>query len=174
MDLRKRLEDELRRNSNYNGHAYFPAGSLAALITRQNIYKALGDIDEELVGRILCDASRVFAILVLIERKYHIFDFLDRRLCDDLLPIGKFDLPDFGAEDDRDKFYRLQFHFPPIFERHRHLELLEQMVLPFLRYSIIDNGSFGYVYKVKVAQGHLPGSQNVWSLILRPHVASLT
>lgn len=161
MDLRQSLKEELNGNRNYDGREFIPAQTLTKLVTQQTVHDTLGRIGEDLIDRIASEAPRIFAILLLIERGYHILSFLDGRLCDEKLPIDEVNVPHFETEDDRLNFFRIQFCFPPIFEKHRHLELPEEIVLPFVEFSYVANGSFGMVYKVKVAEGHLLGSADV-------------
>lgn len=161
MYLRQSLKEELNRNRNYGGREFVPAQTLTKLVTQQTVHDTLGGIGEDLIDRIASEAPRIFAILVLIEREYHILSFLDSRLCDEKLPIDEVNVPHFETEDDKHNFFRLQFCFPPIFKKHRHLELPEEIVLPFVELSHVANGSFGMVYKVKVAKGHLLGSADV-------------
>ena len=167
MDLRRRLQEELRRNRNYDGREFIPTQVLTKLVTCETIHDTLKrskmDVTKDLLEQIASEAPRIFAILLLAEREYHIFNFLDRHLCDDSLPIDEADVPDFETEDDRRNFFRTQLRFPPVFKKQRHLEVSEDIVLPFLELSYVANGSFGMIYRVKLAEGHLPESTIVKS-----------
>src|SRR4051812_2723170 len=132
MDLRRRLQEELGRTKSYDGREFIPTQTLTKLVTCETIHATLKrsklDVTKDLLEQIASEAPGIFAILLLIEREYHIFNFLDRHLSDDSLPINEANVPDFETEDDRCHFFRTQLKFPPIFKKQRHLEVSEDIV----------------------------------------------
>ncbi|KAL3441636.1 kinase-like domain-containing protein [Aspergillus insuetus] len=60
---------------------------------------------------------------------------------------------------DADKFSGRQAYFCPVIfrEKHEQVEDIEHRRLPYLEEHSIGKGSFGHVFKVKIAKGHFPG-----------------
>jgi len=130
--------------------------------------------EKYLIDQIVSVAPRVFAILVLAEGVHHIKDFVDKGLCDESLPMDEAAMPDFETTDCKLNFIQIQRKFPPVFEKSKHLELPDDTILPFLDQSYLDNGSFGMVYKVTVAEGCLPDFGSVRAIIPSPKPSANT
>lgn len=161
---------------NYDGQPFFPNGT-ANDIFRSNLQE-LRDLlrcllrihsDDQLSGivkRILKDHSNVLAILLLIRLPSDELERYVRKipngnasgqtncLTDDRLPVNLNDaqrlFPDLA-----DNFYGMQFQFCPVtLRKHREASYdndKRRCPLPYLSQETIGEGSFGRVYKVKVA-----------------------
>jgi hypothetical protein len=154
MDLRRCLQDHLKRCR------FISITDVSSLITHERVREIVQSrgliVENDMVEYIVFASPRIFAILVLIEGVHHIRDFLDKGLSDDKLPLEETSIPDFENNDGKLKFISIQRKFPPVFEKQKHLELPYDTVLPFIEQTYLDNGSFGMVEKVRVAEGHLP------------------
>jgi hypothetical protein len=154
MDLRHCLQDHLKRCR------FISITDIGTLINQEIVREIVRShglvVENDMVEYITFASPRIFAILVLIEGVHHIRDFLDNGLNDDKLPLEEASIPDFENNDGKLKFISIQRKFPPVFEKQKHLELPYDTVLPFIERTFLDNGSFGMVEKVKVAEGHLP------------------
>jgi len=169
MDLRRCLQGHLHECR------FIPLTAITSLITPERVRETLISrglsIETYPIDHIVSVAPRVFAILVLAEGVHHIKDFIDKGLSDDSLPMDEAVIPDFETKDGKLHFIRIQRKFPPLFEKPKHLELPDDTVLPFLEQTYVDNGSFGMVYKIKVAEGYLPESTSVRAVILPPYLS---
>lgn len=125
-------------------------------------------VENYLIDQIVSVAPRVFAILVLARLAHHTKYFVDEGLGDESLPMDEAAMPDFKTTDGKLNFIRIQQKLPPVFEKSKHLELPDGTILPFLDQSYSDNGSFGMIYKVTVAEGCLPGSGSVRAITPKP------
>lgn len=159
MQLRRLLLAELIQTKDHCGRQFISATALQKLINIQNVRDCLhacGIISQpDLIIAIVTKAPRLFSILVLIERVYHVPNLILRGLDDENIPLGEADLL-LEGEEGQHEFFTAQRAFPPIFEKHRRLEISRDIVLPFLEKTYVNHGTFGHIYKVEVAYGHLP------------------
>lgn len=171
MTLRQCLLDEKKQNH----LIYF--GFLTQLMTESAVRDCLLSLgvqpsgETSIVSQIVPRALKLFSVLVLIGLEQYIIEFLKGGLTDESFPIYHAEELSFLKDDTcRLNFLREQWTVPPLLVRNRHLELLRECALPFVHKELSNNGSFGMIYKVKVADGHLSGYSSVSSamIILRP------
>ena len=167
MDLRQTLLEEKRRRG------FISLAGIERLITPENVAAQLALRDlrpgPSSVFTIASTARKLFAILVLLELEHHAPNLIRERISDRLFPIhDKADIPLFETESQRQAFFTEQWTIPPRFDRDKHLECPTATVLPFLEKERVNNGTFGILYRVKVADGHLHGYSSVPPTSQRP------
>ncbi|KAM0541576.1 hypothetical protein ACHAPJ_013178 [Fusarium lateritium] len=127
---------------------------------QRKVIKTLGSQDQKWV-----------AILLLAKLDAHIPHFLnwahtnrstERILSDDItLEFFTTLFNKLGVEGkELEKFEEWRWAIPPILRKDPHLKLEAKTKLPWLKKEKADNGSYGFVSKVQVAQGHL---ESEWS-----------
>lgn len=119
---------------------------------------------------ILSKAPRLFAIHVLLDRGCDVQKYLSRGYGDRNLAFLEMpDDPELGSFRDKKSLYDRQWQVPAplIPEEHKTFPVGYIAPLIYADTQPIDNGSFGYVYEVRVADGHLPGYTPVGSALLR-------
>jgi len=155
MDLRPRLLNEKKKLR------FISIAALTRLITESSVaaHLAFRGIQHQRSGvsAIVSTAPKLFAILIILKLEHHILDFVRGGKTDDMFPISEADIPAFETEKHRQEFFLEQWTIPPRFDRKRHLEFPRNAKPPFLEKERSNNGTFGIIYKVKVADGHLPG-----------------
>jgi hypothetical protein len=106
---------------------------------------------------IVPSSRKVFAVLVLAGLEKWILDFfVVRRITDKIFPASDSDVMHSpGTAEERHRFLKEQWTIPPILSAERHLDFPLGTILPFLGKKFADHGSFGRLYKVRVAEGHL-------------------
>ena len=119
-------------------------------------------------------APRLFAILVLLDRGGAITECLQKRFFDEEFfdktgkAFGKADIPDIVGVD-KQALYDRQWQIPIVLPRSPHLNLPNEFIPPFLpsKERQPRHGSFGFVYKEKVASGHIENYESVRIIILQ-------
>lgn len=112
--------------------------------------------DLDALARLLPRARKLIAVLVLRQLEGRILDLVVASgTSDDVFPIEAWnDVPLLEA-DEQSMVREEQWVVPPILRREEHIRLPRGAILPFLSKESVNHGSFGIVYKVKVADGHL-------------------
>lgn len=108
------------------------------------------------LGRALPRARKLVAVLVLGRLERHVLDLIvSRRTTDEVFPIEDWQVIPPLDTDERGQVRREQWSVPPVLGREEHIQFPRGAVLPFLSKESVSHGSFGIVYKVKIADGHL-------------------
>lgn len=159
MSLRQELLREKRVRE------FISISKLEELVTVSSVKEYLSSyfgepttpIPPDLPQRIVPRARKLFAVLVLSELEGSISEFvIEHGVTDHVFPVSDSDaIPPLGSREERRKFLKEQWTIPPILKEGEHLELPLGTILPFLEMKYIEHGSFGAVYKVRVAEGHL-------------------
>lgn len=117
--------------------------------------------DQDLVERIVYNSRLLFAILVVAELEFLTFALLSNGQSDDSLP----DIDCSFLMLSHDERLRLDQHchiYGRVFRKGTHLHLSQGALLPFTkRDRMHKHGSFGQIYRVEVASGHLEGYDKV-------------
>ncbi|MCJ1251624.1 Serine/threonine-protein kinase Nek7 [Trapelia coarctata] len=107
------------------------------------------------VQEITTSSPKLFALLVLVGCEHDILECHDKNISDDVFPIST-DLPlSMKLGRSITSVLEVQWKIPPRFEKFIHLDLPVGFIPPFLEKCEVNHGSFGYVYKVRVGDGHL-------------------
>lgn len=164
MELKQALEKELKV------YKFIRLESLHRLITSTSVASHLREDcpNKEILQQIASSAPKLFAILILLEQETAITEYLSKGFCDKDFPIlDKAQIPDFVYDENKQALYEKQWCIPIVLHQSQHLDLPTEFKPPFLENSYKNHGSFGSVFKVRVANGHLPHHNSVSSLILR-------
>ena len=139
---------------------------LRALLTPDFVHECLKSSGitstSDLVDFIITKASKLFAVLVLIERVDSLTTLVESGWDDGVWPLSEAEIPQFDDIQKRQEFIEKQWLIPPVFTKERHMELPGDAPLP-LRKEYIGNGSFGVVWKVKFFPGHFQTTDKVWA-----------
>lgn len=160
MLLREELDQELLR---YN---FISLSALHKLVHAASIQSCLFEsgvtVQPNVLEEITSRSPKLFALLTLQGREYSIEDYHLTGFHDDNFPLLKEeDVPHVGSRDERLSIYRAQWKIPIVLEKSRHLDLPPEFVPPFLEERTVGHGAFGFVSRVRVADGHLPGYSSV-------------
>ncbi|KAJ8122160.1 hypothetical protein ONZ43_g1577 [Nemania bipapillata] len=164
MDSLKRTIKQLRRK-NVTRHWYVPGMLFDSVITAQDIQAALAESEipsysrEEILNRIFPKATRIFAILLLLDQLEDLARFVESdQLHDAKLPftlailMQDIHLAEDPAKDFEEKQWEL---IAPIFHRGTlHRRLGDSAALPFVQNTQIGEGAFGTVYEVVIDPDH--------------------
>jgi hypothetical protein len=132
-------------------------------------------VPPDLHEKIVPSSRKLFAVLVLAGLEKWILDFfVVRRITDKIFPASDSDvMPSPGTAEERHRFLKEQWTIPPILSAERHLNFPLGTILPFLGKKFADHGSFGRLYKVRVAEGHLHSKEPRYAAVglsmLFPH-----
>jgi len=157
MSLQERLVERKRLG-------FISVKVLEELITPSSVQQLLSQdasvpvhqVDQDYVVKALPRARKLIAVLVLTGLEQHILEIIsERRMTDDIFPIDNWwTFPSLAAEDAK-CVYSEQWTIPPVLKRGKHLQFPEGVILPFLSKRCVSYGSFGIVYRVEIADGHL-------------------
>lgn len=174
--LLERLHRPPAEIQNYEQKKFLCAAEIKRLLTHETICAWItthppyrqSDIDAhkfDFIRRILDNSHQLFAILVAAKLEYLAFTLLSRGLTDDSLPW--LDYKTLGLKDDeQQKLTDKCKTFSPVLTKNTHLRLPEGTVLPFVERKPTDKrGSFGQIFHVQVAEGHLEGYDTVKHLL---------
>jgi hypothetical protein len=156
MSLRQGLIEEKEKKG------FISITKLEELVTLSSVQQSLSTppVPPELLQKIVSGSRKLFAVLVLAELEKSILDIIIvRGITDDVFPAyGSDAIPPLESSEERRRFLKEQWAIPPILGGKRHLEFPSGTVLPFLQKKYVDHGTFGVVYKLRVAEGHLHGT----------------
>ena len=166
MDLKKALEKQLKSDEHKADYRFIHVEALQRLINQESVRKYLRgngvDPTVEDTDRIVRHSPKLFAILVLCDRGRAIQSYLSKGFCDENFPVyDKTAIPDVGYPRDQESIYVRQWQIPIVLPRSQHLELPKEFIPPFLEQQARTHGHFGWVYKVKLAKGHLENYDSV-------------
>ena len=166
MQIKHGLEQDL------GSCKFIQLSTLHRLITRESVRAHL-DCNRLGLGTaqlqdIATKACRLFAILVLLDRGAAIKECLEKNFLDGRFPVyDKDDIPDIDGVD-KQALYDRQWQIPIVLPRSPHLNLPDKFIAPFLPSDERQprHGSFGFVFKERVASGHLEHHESVRTIIL--------
>ena len=120
-------------------------------------------VQEKVMELILSKAKKLFTVLLYLDRLSLLEAFFVIDLYDDVFPIQETDkrLLGIGTLEDRREICKAQWIVPPVLDPHNHFHFPQNFISPFLDEEKIGSGTFGNVYKVKPATGHLIASPSV-------------
>jgi len=163
MDLRQLLLEEKKRMG------FISVARLVELVTAESVAARLAfrgfHNDSPAVSAIVSTARKLFAILVLLELEHQAPALIRSGKSDSMFPIDETDIPPFETQHHLQAFFSEQWIIPPRFDRDKHLEFSGATVLPFLEKERANNGTFGVLYKVRLADGHLDGYSSVLQML---------
>ena len=156
MSLRERLSEEKEKAG------FISVKVLEHLITPTSVQQLLGLSPEPTGGdferalaKSLPRARKLLAVLVLAELESYIPLIITQGITDDIFPIESLQtIPPLDSKEEA-MLFKEQWSIPPVLQSEKHLQLPEGALLPFLQKKLVDSGSFGIVYRVKLAKGHL-------------------
>jgi hypothetical protein len=165
--LKSRLQG-LRHRATGAGKYFVPEGSLQGQITYSDVQSLVigcGIEDfrqQEIVDSVLLKATKIFAILVLMDKVVLIIDFIkaDQLLNQELdskLPFSFDNLQKIIPQDDVQDFYEKQWEFvAPLFSKDKGHRLLDvDTILPFAKDDQRDEGGFGWIFHTKIHSRHV-------------------
>lgn len=161
MDLKQELEQEVKTNK------FIQKSALRRLITKESVRTFFHNKDLDLgtvdLQDITSRAPKLFAILVLLGQGEAIKDCLQKGFRDKKFPIlKKAHIPNIGRVNEQG-LYERQWEIPDALPRSGDITFPAEFIRPFL--GELDtrpqHGSFGYVYKVRVASGYLEEHESV-------------
>ena len=176
-DLKGALEAEIRKTKKANNMeergGFVPNEFLDILLTPRNIKKRLQtDFPrleemrlEQWTRTIHKSGMKLYAILILLDESRRIKDLFTRPkppVVDDVLLFQEDfctekDLQKIGLWDIKESFYRAQWIFPPLLTG-KSLQKFDptSFIFPFTsKRKKVGHGSFGVVFKVEIAKGHM-------------------
>lgn len=117
--------------------------------------------DKDLIERIVDNCRLLFAILVDAKLEFLTSAILSSGKSDDSL--REIDCCVLGLNHDKQRRLTDKCdNFCPVLRKSTHLRLSGRTVLPFTKRKPLDKyGAFGYMFEVKVAEGHLEGYDTV-------------
>jgi hypothetical protein len=140
-------------------YGFIPISKLRELVTYITVQSHLElqgvKISKALKPNTVVRSRRLFAILILLALECHIENVLDNGITDDIFPAQESDLSILEDDEDRHRFLVEQWTIPLPFHPEQNMNLPRDAILPFLSKEKINYGTFGIVYRVRVADGHL-------------------
>ena len=155
--------------------SFISAQRIEELITLETVNSISSDLDREMISAIVDRAPRLFAALVLIDKPKYIQKLLNRKLDDEFFKYfkptgsirtikGLIDLSEIGPGDFQKDLYDIHGKFPFPFQDDGIPGYDPSYIFPYKSTKRIASGSFGSVFKVIVAGGHLKGHSLVRGL----------
>ena len=157
---------------NYDQKKFLCAAEIKRLLTHETIsawikthpshrQSDINALDFDFIRCILDNSHQLFAILVAAKLEYLTFTLLSRGQTDDSLPRLNYKILDL-KDDEQQKLTDKCKTFSPVLKKNTHLRLPEGTVLPFVKRKLTNKrGSFGQIFLVEVAEGHLEGYKTV-------------
>jgi len=179
MSLRETLLDQKHK------FGFISVKALEELITPSSIQKILRDGLAQHIGEtinrplmaLIPRARKCIALLIIAKFECQIRDVIDREITDAIFPLQDTQItaifPMLDSEG-RSKLLEEQWTIPPVLRQNEHLEFPEGAPLPFLRKQRDKHGSFGLVFKVKIADGHLDTSWSGHTVVRNDRVVIVT
>lgn len=169
--LRELLLQHLEENKNYDRKRFLCSATVKKLLTRERISSWINSHplhrhsdtdtrDQDLIDCIVNNSSLLFALLVVAELEHLTSALLSNDQTDHSLPEIDFNFLNLTHEE-QDRLDSHRYIAGPILGK-RHLYLSLKTVLPFVARKLTDkNGSYGQIYRIVVADGHLEGYDKV-------------
>lgn len=170
--LRELLHQPPAEIRNHKGKKFMWAAGIWQLLSHEKISawienhplhrpSDIGAHRQDLVQRIMDGSRLLFAILVAAELEFLTADLLSRDQSDASLPNIDYHSLSLNPDEQR-RLNDICYHSALVLRQNPHLYLSQKTVLPFTsRESINKRGSFGQLFRVKVAKGHLKGYNKV-------------
>ena len=144
-------------------------------ITPETVSSITSDLNPEMISVIVLRAPRLFAGLALIDKSEYIQKLLNLNVDDELFKYikpkgsirtskGLIDLSDISPGDFQKDLYDIHGKLPFPFQDDSVPEYDPSYTFPYKSTKRIASGSFGSVFKVIVAGGHLEGHFSVRGL----------
>lgn len=153
-------------------HRFVSISKLRELVTMAAVETHLDakgiKLSTQLDPRMVARSRILIAILILLGLESHIDDALSKGANDKMFPAREEAVVFLEDREDRYRFCREQWVVPPVLSSEDHMELPREAILPFIYEVPIGHGSFGKVYRTKVADGHLThheGNEVAWKMI---------
>jgi hypothetical protein len=144
-------------------YGFIPISKLRELVTHIAVQSHLESqgvkISKALKPTTVVRSRKLFAILILLALERHIENLLDNGITDNIFPAYESDLSILEDDEDRHSFLVEQWTIPFPFHPEQNMNIPRNAILPFLSKERINYGTFGIVYKVRVADGHLVNYQ---------------
>lgn len=163
-EIRGIMEDHMTRNE--SRRYFLPDSSRAVILNPATLEKAVKELNcqpDERINLFECirgEATRIFSILISMEKEDHIVVFRSHQILDKRLPLdidtAKRVAPEFGSKFAREEQWKfIPFSFPTTMYE-SHLEIGDDWILPYLeRSQDSEEGAFGVIRKMKI----LPSQQ---------------
>lgn len=140
-------------------YGFIPIYKLRELVTQTTVEHHLEwkgiKFSKLLNSTIIARSRKLIAILILLNLEIHIENVIGLGICDEIFPVKQGNISFLKDDDNKYHFYLAQWAVPLAFSPEHHMELPREASLPFLSKTRINHGTFGIVYKVRVADGHL-------------------
>ena len=157
MDLKHELESASKRE-------LISLGAVHGIINEETVEAYFSNNGTPLrpakLHEIVSKAPRLFAIHVLLNRGCDVMKYLSQGLGDKDLPFLEIpEGPEFGSPQENRSLHHRQWEIAPTLDPSEHRAFPADFKPPFaFKASRPKNrGSFGHVYQVRMADGHLPG-----------------
>jgi hypothetical protein len=140
-------------------YGFISIGKLGGLVTQIAVEHHLGlkgiQLSRPLSPSAVERARKLIAILILLDLEILIENVIGLGICDTLFPANRANVAFLNDDADKYHFCLAQWVVPPVFDPEKLMELPKEAIFPFLSKTRINHGSFGIVYKVRIANGHL-------------------
>lgn len=154
MSLRTKLEEEVSHLG------FISISALRLLVTPDSVASCLQNIlerDSPFFDTVVEKYSKIFALLVVEGVEGNIVEHLTEQVQDGRFPfLREEEVPNLPIGMEKEAVFRSQWKIPPVLEKSTHLDLPPGFIAPFIGRQDIAHGAFGFVYKTRVAEGHLP------------------
>jgi hypothetical protein len=108
-------------------------------------------LDSKLISR----SRKLIAVLILLGLETYIEDVTLKGVDDEIFPASQDHITFLNSGEDKYRFCLEQWVIPSAFSPNQHMELRKEAILPFLNKTRVSHGSFGIVYRVRIAEGHI-------------------
>jgi hypothetical protein len=152
MSLRKKLLEEKE------GRGFISIAKLEELVTLSSVQELLPATDDpsEDLRKLILSARKLFAVLVLAGLDHFLHIITCEKITDNIFSTTDLNALTFlKSSEERRRFLKEQWTIPPVLDGESHMEFPSGVALPFLQKKFVDHGTFGMVYKVRIAEGHL-------------------
>ena len=140
-------------------YGFIPICKLRELVTQTAVENHLEwkgiRLSKPLNSTTIARSQKLIAILILLGFEIHIENVIGQGNSDEIFPVKQGNISFLKDDNDKYHFYLAQWAVPLVFSPEQHMELPREASLPFLYKTRINHGTFGIVYKVRVADGHL-------------------
>lgn len=140
-------------------YGFIPICKLRELVTQTTVENHLEwkgvKLSTPLNSTTIARSRKLIAILILLGLEIHIENVIGLGNSDEIFPVKQANISFLDNDDDKYRFCLAQWTVPLAFSSEQHMELPREASLPFLSKTRINHGTFGIVYKVRVADGHL-------------------
>ncbi|KAL9621354.1 MAG: hypothetical protein Q9160_004245 [Pyrenula sp. 1 TL-2023] len=168
-NLREMLHDKYEKNLNYKKQKYLGLPAIKQVLTHENVERWIASHPlhrkresishpEDLIVKLLDDAVLLLAILIFKELEYLAFSFLESGIDDNCLFKDAL-VNNFMNAEEQKTFEEGLRMVGLVLQKDEHRYITQDALLPFNSREDRKGGSFGTVYRVEIASGHLQGSR---------------